>query len=128
MYARKITPTLDCGLDLLREVLGGKWKMSLLYFVAQGLRRPSQLHRQLPDATHRVLNLQLKQLVDHELLRKEDFSQQTRHVEYHLTTLGESLLPLIVPLGEWGDIHQDQLRRVITQGMHPTAELAETLD
>lgn len=126
MYARKITPTLDCGLDLLREVLGGKWKMSLLYFVARGLRRPSQLHRQLPDATHRVLNLQLKQLVDHELLRKEDFSQQTRHVEYHLTALGESLLPLIGSLGLWGDTHQAQLRRVITQGLRPTVELTAT--
>lgn len=114
MYERKIPLNLDCGLDLLREVLGGKWKMSLLYFVAQGLRRPSQLHRRLPDATRRVLTLQLRQLVDHELLRKEDFSQQTRHVEYHLTPLGESLLPLLVALGEWGDTHQEQLRRVIT--------------
>ena len=125
MYERKIALKLDCGLDLLREVLSGKWKMSLLYFVAQGLRRPSQLHRKLPDATRRVLTLQLRQLVDHELLRKEDFSQQTRHVEYHLTELGESLLPLIVPLGEWGDTHQDQLRRVITQETNAMPELAE---
>ncbi|WP_246010521.1 winged helix-turn-helix transcriptional regulator [Hymenobacter perfusus] len=48
MYEHKIVPNLDRGLDLLREVLGGKWKMGLLYFVTQGLRRPSQLHRRLP--------------------------------------------------------------------------------
>ncbi|WP_243900475.1 winged helix-turn-helix transcriptional regulator [Hymenobacter defluvii] len=102
MYERKIPLNLDCGLDLLREVLGGKWKMSLLYFVAQGLRRPSQLHRRLPDATRRVLTLQLRQLVDHELLRKEDFSQQTRHVEYHLTPPGRVAAAAAGGLGRMG--------------------------
>ncbi|UOQ69408.1 winged helix-turn-helix transcriptional regulator [Hymenobacter volaticus] len=89
--------------------------MSLLYFVKQDLRRPSQLHRQLPDATRRVLNLQLRQLVAHELLRKQDLTQRLRHVEYDLTELGESLIPLLVSLSEWGDTHQNHLRPVIRQ-------------
>jgi DNA-binding HxlR family transcriptional regulator len=115
MYERKIPLTLDCGLDLLREVLGGKWKMSLLYFIAQDLRRPSQLHQKLPDATRRVL----RQLVEHELLWKQSFPGRTLKVEYHLTELGASLLPLIHTFGQWGDAHQEHLRRVITQRLNP---------
>jgi DNA-binding HxlR family transcriptional regulator len=115
MYERKIPLVLDCGLDLLREVTAGKWKISLLYFIGQGLRRPSQLHQRLPGATPRVLSLQLKQLLAHELLRKQTISIRPLNVEYHLTALGESLLPLLTALGHWGDAHQTQLRRVVEQ-------------
>jgi DNA-binding HxlR family transcriptional regulator len=120
MYERKIPLVLDCGLDLLREVTAGKWKISLLYFIGQGLRRPSQLHQRLPDATPRVLNLQLKQLLAHELLRKQTISIRPLNVEYHLTALGESLLPLLTALGHWGDAHQTQLRRVVEQSTATT--------
>lgn len=48
MYERKIAPTLGSGLDLLREVLGGKQKMSLLYFVAQGLAAPANCTASCP--------------------------------------------------------------------------------
>jgi DNA-binding HxlR family transcriptional regulator len=115
MYERKIPLVLDCGLDLLREVTAGKWKISLLYFIGQGLHRPSQLHQRLPGATPRVLNLQLKQLLAHELLCKQTISTRPLKVEYQLTALGESLLPLLTALGHWGDAHQQQLRRVVAQ-------------
>jgi DNA-binding HxlR family transcriptional regulator len=120
MYERKIPLILDCGLDLLREVTAGKWKISLLYFIGQGLRRPSQLHQRLPGATPRVLSLQLKQLLAHELLRKQTISIRPLNVEYHLTALGESLLPLLTALGHWGDAHQTQLRRVVEQSTATT--------
>jgi DNA-binding HxlR family transcriptional regulator len=117
MYERKIPLVLDCGLNLLREVTAGKWKISLLYFIGQGLHRPSQLHQRLPGATPRVLNLQLRQLLAHELLRKRLVSERPLHVENHLTALGESLLPLLTALGHWGDEHQTQLRRVVAQSV-----------
>jgi DNA-binding HxlR family transcriptional regulator len=120
MYERKIPLVLDCGLDLLREVTAGKWKLSLLYFIGQGLHRPSQLHQRLPGATPRVLNLQLKQLLAHELLRKQTISARPLKVEYQLTALGESLLPLLTALGHWGDAHQKQLRRVVAQSTAAT--------
>ena len=117
MYERKIPVGLTCGLDLLREVTAGKWKISLLYFIGQGLHRPSQLHQRLPGATPRVLNAQLKQLLAHELLRKQHFPARQLKVEYHLTALGESLLPLLTALGHWGDEHQTHLRRVVENSL-----------
>jgi hypothetical protein len=71
MYERKIIPHLNCGLDLLGEVLYGKWKIRLLWFITQGHKRPSELQRKIPDATRRVLNVQLKELEDHELITKK---------------------------------------------------------
>ncbi|MDR6736279.1 winged helix-turn-helix transcriptional regulator [Sphingobacterium sp. 2149] len=62
MYERKIIPNLNCGLDLIGEVLYGKWKIRLLWFIDQGYRRPSELQRKIPDASRRILNIQLKEL------------------------------------------------------------------
>ena len=71
MYERKILPNLNCGLDLIGEVLYGKWKIRLLWFINEGHKRPSELQRKIPDATRRVLNIQLKELEDHELITKK---------------------------------------------------------
>ncbi len=122
MYERKIRPTLNCGLDLMHEITTGKWKVRLLYFIGKGLHRPSQLHQRLPDAVPRVLNVQLKQLVAHELLYKIDYKERLPRVEYYLTPLGESLLPLLAALGQWGDAHQEQLRRVVEQTLSGPTE------
>src|SRR5215216_4085298 len=71
MYKRKIPIELNCGLDLVKEVLYGKWKIHLLYFISQGLKRPGELQRKIPGATRRVLNVQLNQLEEHELIAKK---------------------------------------------------------
>ncbi|AXY73647.1 transcriptional regulator [Paraflavitalea soli] len=113
MYIKKTTPTLTCGLDLVGEVLYGKWKIRILWFIHIGNLRPSELQRKIPDVTRRVLNVQLKELEDHELVAKTIFPVLPPKVEYHLTDFGESLIPLIQSIGLWGDEHQERLRRVI---------------
>ncbi|PUV24028.1 winged helix-turn-helix transcriptional regulator [Sphingobacterium athyrii] len=113
MYERKITPNLNCGLDLIGEVLYGKWKIRLLWFIEQGHKRPSELQRKIPDASRRVLNIQLKELEDHELVMKKIYPVVPPKVEYSLTDFGKSLIPVISALGRWGDQHEDRLRRVI---------------
>jgi len=114
MYERKIPFNPECGLHLLREVLLGKWKIDMLYYIAHGCHRPSQLQKKLAGATRRVVQLQLKQMETHELVTKTVFAQVPLKVEYHLTALGESLLPLIDMMGRWGDAHKPQLQRVLT--------------
>ena len=115
MYKRKIPIELNCGLDLVKEVLYGKWKMHLLYFISQGCKRPGELQRKIPGATRRVLNVQLNQLEDHELISKKIYAELPPKVEYSLTELGKSVLPVIMTLGNWGDDHQEQLRKVIAK-------------
>jgi DNA-binding HxlR family transcriptional regulator len=112
-YKKKIEPSFNCGLDVLGEVLYGKWKIRLLYFINQGHKRPGELQRQIPDASRRVLNMQLNELEAHELITKKIFPQLPPKVEYSLTSMGESLMPLINALGQWGDTHQETLVKAI---------------
>lgn len=113
MYERKIPLNLSCGLDLIGEVLYGKWKIRLLWFIKEGFQRPSQLQRKIPDASRRVLNMQLKELEQHELICKTIYAAAPPKVEYHLTDFGETLMPIIAALGQWGDTHEQRLREVI---------------
>ncbi len=113
MYERKIPPSLNCGLDLVGEVLYGKWKIRLLWFINEGYQRPSELQRKIPDASRRVINLQLKELQEHELVSKVIYPVVPPKVEYNLTEFGKSLIPVLSTLGDWGDAHQERLRSVI---------------
>ena len=115
MYKRKIPIELNCGLDLVREVLYGKWKIHLIYFISQGLKRPSELQRKIPGATRRVLNVQLNQLEEHGLISKKIYAELPPKVEYALTEFGQTVLPVIEALGNWGDNHQEHLRQVIAK-------------
>ncbi len=54
-----MTLPLECGLTVTKEVLGGKWKISLIYAISEGILRPSDLQRVIPGSTKWVLNKQL---------------------------------------------------------------------
>ncbi len=106
-------PNLNCGLDLIGEVLYGKWKIRLLWFINEGFQRPSELQRKIPDASRRVLNIQLKELEDHELVSKVIYPVVPPKVEYSLTDFGKTLIPIIAAIGGWGDEHEERLRKLI---------------
>ncbi len=125
MYVKKITPSLNCGLDLVGEVLYGKWKIRILWFIHQGNLRPSELQRKIPDVTRRVLNVQLKELEDHELVTKTIYPVMPPRVEYNLTEFAQTLIPLIQSIGLWGDEHQERLRKVILKQNELTSTLAQ---
>lgn len=113
MKERKIPLNLNCGLDLIGEVLYGKWKIRLLWFIKEGYKRPSELQRKIPDASRRVLNIQLKELEDHELVTKKVYPVVPPKVEYSLTEFGDTLIPVISALGNWGDENEERLKSVI---------------
>src|ERR1041384_7120487 len=115
MYQKKIPLNLSCGLDLIGEVLYGKWKIRLLWFINQGHQRPSELQRKIPDATRRVLNMQLKELEEHELVTKKIYPVVPPKVEYSLTEFGQTLIPVISTLGNWGDKNEERLRKLIIE-------------
>jgi DNA-binding HxlR family transcriptional regulator len=117
-YERKIPIDLDCGLDLFREVLNGKWKIMLLFYISKGIKRPGALQKSIPEASRRVLNIQLNQLEEHELVSRKVYSQLPPKVEYSLTPFGQTLIPVITLIGDWGDEHRDTLQRVITKSLH----------
>ena len=115
MTDRKIPLNLNCGLDLIGEVLYGKWKIRLLWFINEGYKRPSELQRKIPEASRRVLTIQLKELEEHELISKTIYPVVPPKVEYSLSEFGKTLIPVISALGNWGNENEDRLRNVIMQ-------------
>lgn len=122
MYERKILPNLNCSLDLIGEVLYGKWKIRLLWFINQGHKRPSELQRKIPDATRRVLNIQLNELEAHDLVTKKIYPVVPPKVEYSLTEFGKTLIPVLSVLGQWGDENEERLRSVIMKRLNAESE------
>lgn len=81
------------------EVLGGKWKPPILALLSEGAQRYVDLEAALGDVTPPMLVRQLRQLEDAGLVARES---APRHVEYSLTRLGRSVLPLVDDLRAWG--------------------------
>jgi DNA-binding HxlR family transcriptional regulator len=109
MYERKLPVELECGLHLFMEVINGKWKVNLIWCIHAGVKRPSELHRRVPKASRRLLDTQLKQLVDHGIITKTIFKQKPQKVEYELTALGKTLIPVIEVTARWGEDHRLEL-------------------
>lgn len=114
MYQKKLPAAdLDCGLNLFKEVIHGKWKIILLYHINNGIKRPGQLQKMMPDADRRVLDIQLGELTIHGLISKIKYPSLPPKVEYEMTALGKTILPVIVHMSQWGDAHRVELQKHI---------------
>ncbi|WP_426327762.1 winged helix-turn-helix transcriptional regulator [Pedobacter sp. R-06] len=87
-----------------------------LWFISEGFLRPSELQRKIPDASRRVINIQLKELEEHELVTRTIYPVMPPKVEYTLTDFGRTLIPVLAAIGRWGDENQQRLKRAILKG------------
>ncbi|MBB5622846.1 DNA-binding HxlR family transcriptional regulator [Pedobacter cryoconitis] len=107
MYERKIPKDLDCGMAMIMEIIGGKWKPCLILNISRGFRRPSELQRLNKKASRRVLHHQLKELEEFGIITRVVYAELPPKVEYFLTDLGSSLLPVIGTMDDWGSQYMD---------------------
>lgn len=107
MYERKIPVDLDCPLRLTMSLIGSKWKSCILDELRNKSLRPCELHRIFPEATPRVLDIQLKELVDDGLVSKTIYPELPPRSEYAITALGQTLLPIIDSMIEWGNSNKE---------------------
>ncbi len=103
MYKRKTEEDLDCGLYVTMKILGGKWKACIIDAIANGAHRPSEIHRLITATTPRVLDMQLRELLDYGVVTRRHRGTYPLYAEYHLTAFGKSLLPLLKQMAAWGD-------------------------
>jgi DNA-binding HxlR family transcriptional regulator len=74
----------------------------MFYLIQQGKKRPNELHKAMPEASRRVLDLQLRELEFHGIIKRVIYPQVPPKVEYYLTEFGKTLLPVIETMDAWG--------------------------
>lgn len=95
--------TFNCEKELTLSVIGGKWKMLILWHLGkEGTKRFGELKALIPDITQRMLVNQLRELEDHLIVHREVYPVVPPKVEYSLTGYGESLIPILDAMYEWG--------------------------
>lgn len=88
----------------LQKILGGKWKIEILYYIAfQNVHRFGELRRCIGDITESSLTKQLRELESDSFISRYDFQEVPPHVEYSLTDLGQSFIPVIEHMKQWGE-------------------------
>ena len=97
-----------CPVEVTLSIVGGKWKLQIVYCLLGGTRRFGQLRRLIPMATQQMLTLQLRELEQMGILHRQVYAQVPPKVEYSLTELGRSLEPIICQIAEWGEWYCEQ--------------------
>ena len=102
------------------KIIGGRWKVVILYYLFRGPKRLSELRRLAPKASQKVLVQQLREMESHGIVHRKIFAEVPPRVEYSITKLGTSLEPIIGSLCDWGQRHEIELN-AIERGEPPAA-------
>ena len=92
----------NCPVESTLELIGGKYKALILWHLSEKTLRFSQLRKEISGATAKMLTQQLRELEAQDLIHREVFPVIPPRVEYSLTELGRSLMPILVAMRDWG--------------------------
>jgi DNA-binding HxlR family transcriptional regulator len=90
-----------CPIEQVMQVMSGRWPALLIYYLKQGTKRFSDLRRDNPTISHKMLTLELRKLEDAGIVARTEFEGYPLRVEYDLTSAGLKLVPLLDALGSW---------------------------
>ncbi|MGL5977735.1 MAG: winged helix-turn-helix transcriptional regulator [Erysipelotrichaceae bacterium] len=110
----KIKQNYSCSLHLTHDVIGGKWKLRILWHILEGRNRFSQMLKAMPDITHKMLITQLKEMEHSGILIREEHVDVRPHVTYALEERHASLIPVIYSLCQFGEQYANHSGIVIT--------------
>lgn len=96
-----------CPIRKTLEIIGGKWRLLIIYEIGLEARRYGDLRRLIPDISEKMLIQELKSLVELKVLNKKSFYEIPPRVEYTLTDYGKKVLPLIEPMAAFGAEHPE---------------------
>lgn len=112
---RRSRTSEPCRIGQTLDLLGGRWKGSIIWWLSAEPRRFGELRRLLEGITPKVLTGQLRQLERDGLVKRQQFQEIPPRVEYSITTLCRSILPLLSSITEWGDAHMAAVSRARTK-------------
>lgn len=100
--ARKYNWKTGCDVEATLSVIGGRWKPILVCRLLSGRKRFSELCRLAPNATERMITLQLRELEADGIISRHVYAEVPPRVEYEVTEYGRSLQPIIESMQIWG--------------------------
>lgn len=92
----------NCPVEATLDLIGGKYKALILWHLSEGKLRFSQLSKAISGATPKMLTQQLRELETQKLIHREVYPVIPPKVEYSLTDLGTSLMPVLFAMRDWG--------------------------
>lgn len=100
--ATKTNQKFLCPLNAALDIVGGKWKLKILYHLLDTPKRFGELRKLLPSVTQQMLTTQLRELEQDGVIHREIYKEIPPKVEYSMTEFGKSLTPVLNALTEWG--------------------------
>ena len=100
----------NCPVETTLEMIGGKYKALILWYLSVDKLRYSQLRDRLDGITPKMLTQQLRELEATQLIHREVFPIVPPKVEYSLTELGKSLMPILMAMRDWGASYMRQVQ------------------
>lgn len=97
------------------KVLGGKWKLLILWHLKDTAKRYGELKRLIPEISEKMLIQQLRELETDGIIYRETLSEMPPKVQYGFTDYGRTLIPILKPLCDWG---QEHLKRMKVNGQN----------
>lgn len=101
----------ECPVRSALEVIGGKWKPVIAFYLLEGTKRFGQLRKLMPEATQKMITQQLREMERDGIVERKVFAQIPPKVEYSLTPYGQTLRPVMKELCQWGTRHAARTRR-----------------
>lgn len=108
--ARRTNPISNCPLTAALSALGGKWKLIIIFWLAESPRQFGELRKLLEPVSQKVLTEQLRELIADEIITREETGPVPAPVVYSLTDYGRSLMPLVEAVRGWGRGHIERFR------------------
>ena len=101
----KPAPEYHCPVEATLDVIGGKWKALILFWLRDEVCRFGGLRRKIPDISERMLTQQLRELEAHGIVCRKVYPVVPPRVEYSLTPYGRTLRPITDLMCQWGKKH-----------------------
>jgi DNA-binding HxlR family transcriptional regulator len=98
-----------CPLTAALAAIGGKWKLIIVYWLAESPKHFAALRKVMPGISQKVLTQQLRELVGDGIAQRQPKGAIPAPVEYSLTDYGRSVLPLVEDVRLWGRAHMERL-------------------